>query len=67
MLVSARVAIAAQSAEFWCRENGGGGDDRIDNMARRRGRKLGRWRDTRQLKLRFAGVDSHPGLCFEVH
>lgn len=42
MLVSAGVAIAAQLAESWCRENCGDGDGRVDDMARRRGRNLGR-------------------------
>lgn len=37
MLVSAGVAIAAQSAKLLCRGNGGG--VKTDNMATRRGRR----------------------------
>lgn len=56
MLVSAGVDIAAQSARFLWRGNGG--CDRVDGMARRRVRKPERRRDTTHRKVRFVCVDS---------
>lgn len=58
-MVSAAVAIAAQSVELLCRANGGG--DRVDDMTGEEEEESGKEDETQHKEGWLTGVDSLPG------